>query len=55
MCVRYHGQGTDEYGKLLRQRMEEIGVSTKTIIVDDSYHTSVSHVFIDSFALYRRL
>ena len=29
--------------------MEEIGVSTKYIIVDDSYHTSVSHVFIDSF------
>lgn len=31
--------------------MEEIGVSTKYIIVDDSYHTSVSHVFIDSLAL----
>ena len=31
--------------------MEEIGVSTKYIVVDDSYHTSVSHVFIDSLAL----
>ena len=29
--------------------MEEIGVSTQYIVVDDSYHTSDSHVFIDSF------
>ena len=29
--------------------MEEIGVSTEHIIVDDSYHTSVSHVFIDTY------
>ena len=42
-------QGTDEYGVLLRQRMEEIGVSTDYIVVDDKYHTSVSHVFIDSY------
>lgn len=42
-------QGTDEYGVLLRQRMEEIGVSTDYIVIDDKYHTSVSHVFIDSY------
>ena len=35
--------------------MEEIGVSTKNIIVDDSYHTSVSHVFIDSYRPYHPL
>lgn len=29
--------------------MEEIGVSTDYIVVDDKYHTSVSHVFIDSY------
>ena len=29
--------------------MEEIGVSTQYNVVDDSYHSSVSHVFIDSF------
>jgi hypothetical protein len=29
--------------------MEDIGVSTKYVIVDDSYHTSFSHVFIDSY------
>ena len=29
--------------------MEEIGVSTQYIDVDASYHTPVSHVFIDSF------
>ena len=35
--------------------MEEIGVSTKNIIVDDSYHTSVSHVVIDSYRPYHPL
>ena len=31
--------------------MEEIGVSSKYIVIDESYHTSVSHEFIDSFSL----
>lgn len=48
MCVSRSSQGNDEYGVLLRQRMEEIGVSTDYILIDDKYHTSVSHVFIDS-------
>lgn len=35
--------------------MEEIGVNTDYIIVDDSFHTSVSHLFIDSFVSFYSL
>jgi sugar/nucleoside kinase (ribokinase family) len=41
-------QGDDDNGVMVREKMEELGVSTEHIVHSSDYVTSVSHIFLDS-------
>eukprot|EP00466_Bigelowiella_natans_P000222 jgi/Bigna1/125519/aug1.1_g227 len=41
-------QGEDDYGKMIRKKMEDLGVSTRYLKKGPEYATSVCHILLDS-------